>query len=616
MYPIIQWNCRGLRANYNDFLVLLGNIQPSVCCLQELKVPSTYIFPNRQYSLYTSTPSNNFCDAGILVNKILPHKQIPIATGFPAVACRVSLNRPVTVCSIYLSPSSKWEHTDLLSLLTHLPAPVILLGDFNAHGTLWGCNTTDNRGTEIENLLLNGNLCLLNSKVHTYIHPATGSRSALDLSFCDPSLFLDYKWSVHSDLCGSDHYPVIITSLPAQPSNSPQRYKLSAADWAQFSVRCATELKEDRICRSEDPIDQFVQAIISVSDDTIPKTSIKQRRVHKPWFNDACQQAIIARKKSLAKFKIRGTPASLDAARNDRARVRRTLRQAKRDSWRSYVSRLNTRTPVKKVWQMIKRIAGKPQSTTVSHLQVSGTAVDQPDKIADALASTISHNSSSSHYTPIFQRYKAQAEKRQLNFKSHNTESYNQLFSLSELQSALSRAHDTAPGPDNIHYQMLRHLPNSCLQTLLAVFNSIWTSGNFPTSWSEATVIPIPKPGKDHSDPGNYRPIALTSCVCKTFERMINDRLVWFLESYGYLSALQSGFRKQRSTTDQLVRLESYIRDGLLRGEHVVSIFFDLEKAYDTTWKHGIMRDLHETGLRGRLPLCRTSYQIGNSEFD
>jgi len=136
----------------------------------------------------------------------------------------------------------------------------------------------------------------------------------------------------------------------------------------------------------------------------------------------------------------------------------------------------------------------------------------------------------------------------------------------------------------------------------LFVFNDFRVTGNFPSSWSEVTVISIPKPGKDLTDPGNYRPIALTSCLCKTFERLVNCRLVWFLESNNILTECQSGFRKNRSTTDQLIRLESYIREPFFRREHVMSVFFDLEKAYDTTWKYGILRDLHEASIRGHLP--------------
>ena len=50
------------------------------------------------------------------------------------------------------------------------------------------------------------------------------------------------------------------------------------------------------------------------------------------------------------------------------------------------------------------------------------------------------------------------------------------------------------------------------------------------------------------------------------------------------------------------MRLETFIREASVRREHVVAVFFDLEKAYDTTWKHGILQDLHRVNLRGRLP--------------
>ena len=193
-------------------------------------------------------------------------------------------------------------------------------------------------------------------------------------------------------------------------------------------------------------------------------------------------------------------------------------------------------------------------------------------------------------------------EKRHLDFSSKNEEEYNLPFSVAELKQSLQRANDSATSLDQVHYQLLTRLPNSALSVLLKVYNHVWESGCFPPSWREAVVIPIPKPGKDHLDPSNFRPIALTSCLCKTMERMINARLMWSLESQGLLSEKQCGFRKNHSTLDHLVRFETFIRNAFIKKEHVLTIFFDLEKAYDTTWKHGILADLWNLGFRGHLP--------------
>ena len=95
-------------------------------------------------------------------------------------------------------------------------------------------------------------------------------------------------------------------------------------------------------------------------------------------------------------------------------------------------------------------------------------------------------------------------------------------------------------------------------------------------SWKHVTIIPIPKPGKDNTDPSNYRPIALTSCLCKTLERMINTRLIWFLESNGFITNFQCGFRSKRSTVDHLVCLETFAREAFIKKEHLTAVFFDL----------------------------------------
>ena len=228
MSAITQWNIRGLRANYSELELLMSIFKPVAFCLQELLIPNAYNFENRQYSCLsklTGTDSNArpTGGAGILVRKDIPFRELILDSSLQAVACRISLPEPVTLCSIYLPPTSSWSHADLLSLVSSLPASVILMGDFNSHSTLWGCCSTNQKGLEIETFLLQSNLCLLNNKTPTHLHPATGSLSSLDLAFCDPSLYFDYIWSVHNDLCGSDHYPTILKKPFAQAVEDHKR---------------------------------------------------------------------------------------------------------------------------------------------------------------------------------------------------------------------------------------------------------------------------------------------------------------------------------------------------------------------------------------------------------
>ena len=253
------------------------------------------------------------------------------------------------------------------------------------------------------------------------------------------------------------------------------------------------------------------------------------------------------------------------------------LKNQRKKSWKLYVSKLNSRTSIKKVWDMVRKSQGKGKSSSLGHLNVNNLKVTSKKDISNTLADVFSKNSSSENYNPKFKNIKQQKEKRNLKFSSDNSETYNQSFSLSELKDALSKAHDSSPGPDDIHYQFLKHLPDSSV--LLKTFNDIWETGDTLKYCKEATIIPIPKHGKDNTNPNNYRPIALTSCICRTLERMINERLVWYLETNNIITEFQSGFRHQRSTNNHLVRLETFIREAFIKKEHLVAVFFDLEKA-------------------------------------
>jgi len=150
-------------------------------------------------------------------------------------------------------------------------------------------------------------------------------------------------------------------------------------------------------------------------------------------------------------------------------------------------------------------------------------------------------------------------------------------------------------------YEMVRKLPVSAFAVLLNVYNQIWDRGKIIPSWKESIVIPIPKPTANKSKPESYRPIALTSVLCKLFERIMTSRLEWHLDSQHLMNPLQSGFRKQRCTTDHIVRLQDSVHKAINNKKHTLAVFLDFSKAFDMLWKEGLLHKLHSLGVGGNM---------------
>ena len=218
---------------------------------------------------------------------------------------------------------------------------------------------------------------------------------------------------------------------------------------------------------------------------------------------------------------------------------------------------------------MIRKIAGKKQSTPLKHLSVTNHKITDKKAIADFLAETFFKNFSSQFNTEFY-KIKPTLEKKKIKFSSNNSEEYNKPFTLTELVDSIKKSNHSAVSPDEVHNEFLKQLPDESFKCLLKLYNNIWVNGTFPETWRQSIIVLIPKSGKDTSNPQNYRPIALTSCLCKTMERMINSRLTWYLETNGLITNMQTGFPKRRGTIDHLIRLETFIRK-----QHLSAVFFD-----------------------------------------
>ena len=175
-------------------------------------------------------------------------------------------------------------------------------------------------------------------------------------------------------------------------------------------------------------------------------------------------------------------------------------------------------------------------------------------------------------------------------------------FSLTELSTAISNfSSSTASGPDQIAYPLLKHLPEPAQLLLLSLFNRSWHSHTFPSCWKPTTIIPIHKPGKPTSSPSFFRPISLTSCISKLFERLILSRLTFHLESNHLLSTCQAGFRPGRSPLDQI--LSQSIWDGFQKKkppDRTILASVDFPKAFDLVWHSALFHKL----LSLKLPPC------------
>jgi len=148
---------------------------------------------------------------------------------------------------------------------------------------------------------------------------------------------------------------------------------------------------------------------------------------------------------------------------------------------------------------------------------------------------------------------------------------------------------------------MLQHLSKRSTKLLLDLYYRVWTEGTFPSAWRHSIIIPVLKSGKDPQDFTSYRPIRLTSTVGKVMEKLITNRLTYHLEKNKLLTNVQTGFRKGKSTTDHIIRLQDAINKYNNNKGYSVAVFVDFQAAYDMVWHTGLLCKLKNMGINGKM---------------
>ena len=609
---------------------MLKYYNPIAICLQHVNNPVSSI--GKYHLASSSNQQEGNLNTSIYVHsKTIYDKIIVNNNEFQISAIRIQLgNEKITLCNLYNQPNRNYNLGNLQTIIKDFQDPLLMVGDFNAHNPIWdgNCVTSDTSGNAVEHLMDSNSLCCLNNNdSSTFFSKAHGTMSSVDIALCSPNIVDRFEWNVSDDLFTSDHFPILISYLQNTPNTHVPHYNIYKADWEKYEYYTRNIIAFNHSQDHNETNDYIVDFIKNAADKAIPMSTSLPTKCKVPWWSDTLSE-LIKEKHSIGRRIDRLNKRFNNLDRNNIqgnlikmvtilieidtlkpiynklcAKFRRGVIQGKIISWRQYVSGISSQTPIKKIWEKFRKINNSYGNSQRHAIIQNGQKIFDPLEISNILGKLYADISSVDSLDEHFRKIKRKTESKVLNFETVQDLYYNRIFSMDEFDYALTSCNNSAPGKDNVCFEMIKKLAPLAKSYLLQFYNHLWLRNLFPEKWRTDIIVPILKPGKDPSKAISYRPVSLTSCLCKLLEKMVNFRLSWYMKENKMLSPTQFGSQHNRSTIDSLCQLEDHVRRGFERKQITVAVFFDIQKAYNTTWRYFILKSLHDNNMRGHLPL-------------
>jgi hypothetical protein len=150
---------------------------------------------------------------------------------------------------------------------------------------------------------------------------------------------------------------------------------------------------------------------------------------------------------------------------------------------------------------------------------------------------------------------------------------------------------------------------------LCKIFNKSMITGKVPQNWKEAIVTPIYKKGPK-AEPGNYRPVSLTSVSCKVMESLIKDSIMKHLQDNNLISHSQHGFIQERSCATNLLTFQEELTKCIDEGTPVDIFYLDFAKAFDKVPHGRLIVKLEAKGVTGKVRTgSKSGYLAGRREW-
>ena len=334
--------------------------------------------------------------------------------------------------------------------------------------------------------------------------------------------------------------------------------------------------------------------------------TISQKRAHSPWLSDELLRCI-ARKHELYRL-AKGDGQFNDLFKRYKNLLTLSIRNAKKQYYKDKFN--NCTGDVKKTWNTINSILRPNVSRQCTYnMNVEGVPVSDPVLVATEF---------NEHYATVADKL-ADNIPRTGDDPTYFVENCCNSFVLmnsdhQELESVINQFKSKRSHLNVIPSFMYKYISKIISPILSTLINDSFCEGQFPDVLKTARVIPIFKSGQREII-SNYRPISTLHFLCKVYERIMFKRLCKFFKKYDIINDEQFGFRKNRSTSDAVLKLTDNIYETFNTGQYMVSVLLDFSKAFDTVNHNILLQKLYMQGVRGNSLQWIRSYLSNRQQY-
>lgn len=620
----MEWNGQGITTKPIIYQLqhFADNESIDIIFLSETLLKPQHKFQLCNFITYRNDRSNPGGGVAICVRNTIEHKLLkPKNTNtIENISIEVKLNnREINLISAY-SPKYDISFIKDIKLICPTNKEFIVFGDLNARNAAWNCATNNTAGNKLNKFQHENNIFIYHPNSPTHYPDSGNTPSTIDLIITNSTLHITQPIAHNAEL-PSDHCPVTCTIHSNIKTKNRRKFiDFKTTNWKKFqqitkdgAININDELNNlNNITEIEQIIKQLTELInIAINESSQKKTQIKnyikidnnttgkikERNIIRKWWQREQDEEM----KHVYKTEINKINKDINNQINKNIN----------DEWTNTLQ--NLKTGSKKFWRLSKTIRGK-YSNQIGKIEHNGIQVHTNKEKCELIANAFEKSHKITLYQPSPVENKANRYANTL--KGNNDEAPNEILTKPEEIQMLIKClkNSKAPGIDGVQNIVLKRLPETAIETICKIFNLCLKKCYFPKAFKKAKVIPIPKPGKDHRQAGNYRPISLLSNLGKILERVIYNRINTFFEDNNTIAPQQFGFRSQHSTTHQLIRVTKHIKKNRAQRRSTGMVLLDIEKAFDCVWHTGLIYKLHLQNVPTHLLKIIMSF-ISDREF-